>query len=203
MLVYIFAAVFGVGVTLVDMLGLLGADDGDGAGGDDGDAAVDADGAEDGEGDGGQVHAPLLSMFRYLRMLVYFCLGFGPFGLVAGQTSAGTVGTAMWAVGGGLVTAVMARAFFRFQNKVVDSSLDDDEMLFERAAVTVPISDTAMGRIRVTIGQSVAERFALAADPNTFYATDDIVRIVSVSDDCVYVRAFDGELQPDEPAYLM
>lgn len=198
MLVYIFAAVFGVGVTLVDMLGLLGADDGDGA--DDG-AAADDDGAD--EGDGGEVQAPLLSMFRYLRMLVYFCLGFGPFGLVAGHTGAGTVGTALWAVGGGMVTAVMARAFFRFQNRVVDSSLDDDEMLFEQASVTVPISDTDMGRIRVTIGQSVAERFALAADPNTFYATDDIVRIVNISDECVYVRALDDELQTDEPAYLM
>lgn len=191
MLLYIFAAVFGVGVTLVDMLGLLGDSD-DGA-------------SEDADGDGvGEVQAPVLSFMRWLRVVVYFCLGFGPFGLVAARMGNGSAGTLLWAVGGGVVTGAVARAFFRFQGKVVDSSLDDDEMLFEQAYVTVPVSDMDMGRVRVHIGQTVAERFALAADPDTFYAADEEVRIVSVTDDCVYVRATDDHaIETDTPSFLM
>ena len=192
MLLYIFAAVFGVGVTLVDMLGLLGDSD-DGA-------------SDDGDGDGGagEVHAPVLSFVRWLRVLVYFCLGFGPFGIVADRMGGGAVATLLWAAGGGIVTGALARAFFRFQGKVVDSSLGDDEMLFEQAYVTVPVSDTDMGRVRVHIGQTVAERFALAADPDTFYAADDEVRIVSVTDDCVYVRATDDDaIDTETPSFLM
>jgi hypothetical protein len=194
-LVYIFAAVFGVGVTLVDMLGLLGASD-DGA-------SDSADGEGDGDG-AGEVHAPVLSFMRWLRVLVYFCLGFGPFGLVADRIGNGGITTLLWAGGGGVVSGALARAFFRFQGKVIDSSLADDDMLFEQAYVTVPVSDTDMGRVRIHIGQTVAERFALAADPDTFYAADAEVRIVSITDDCVYVRATDDDaLDADTPSFLM
>ena len=191
MLLYIFAAVFGVGVTLVDMLGLLGSNDGDGGDGD----------GDDGGGGGG--HASVLSVLRYLRMVVYFCLGFGPFGLVAGKTGVGSLATLMWALGGGVVIAVTARAFFRFQNTVIDSSVDEDDMLFEQAYVSVPISDTNMGRVRVQIGQTVSERFALAAEPDTFFGTDDVVQIVSISDECVYVSGTQSTLFDEPPSHLI
>ncbi|MDA1190740.1 MAG: hypothetical protein O3A46_03535, partial [Candidatus Poribacteria bacterium] len=45
-----------------------------------------------------------------------------------------------------------------------------------------------MGKIRVKIGQSVAERYALAAEPGDAFRTDDTVEIVRVTPDCVYVR---------------
>ncbi len=191
MLLYIFTAVFGVGVTLVDLLGLLGASD-DGA----------ADNGDGDGGSGGEVHAPVLSFMRWFRVLVYFCLGFGPFGLVADRTGAGPLVTLLWAVGGGVVAGALARLFFRFQGKVIDSSLADDDMLFEQAYVTVPISDTDMGRVRIHVGQTVAERFALAADPDTFYAADAEVRVVRVTDDCVYVRATDDVIAEEAHSYL-
>ena len=48
---YLFTAVFGVGVTAVDMLGLLGTGEGDGNGSGEGDGAggENADGADDGD----------------------------------------------------------------------------------------------------------------------------------------------------------
>lgn len=190
---YIFATVFGVGVTLVDLFGLLGGDDAEGgASGDDGD-----------DGAGGASHAPLLSVLRYLRTFVYFCLGFGPFGLVAGKMGNGATPTLVWALGGGAVVAVMARAFFRFQNTVIDSSVGDDDVLFEQASVTVPLSDTDMGRVRIHLGQAVVERYALASEPNTFFATDDVVQIVSIADDCVYVAGTTTTVFDGPPSHLM
>jgi hypothetical protein len=65
---YFFATVFGVGVTAVDMLGILGngGHHAHGAQGDHGHVAHD--GVHHG------AHVPLLSILRYLRMGVYFAL---------------------------------------------------------------------------------------------------------------------------------
>ena len=110
---YVITTIFGAGVILVDMLGLLG------HGGDDG------DGQEATHGSG----APLLSFLRYLRILVYFCAGFGPFGLAARAFGSGTLSSVVWALPGGIGVAFLARAFFRFQQTDVDSTLSDDELL--------------------------------------------------------------------------
>ena len=122
-----FATIFGVGVTVIDLLGLIGGGSGeDGSdGGDQGD-----NGGEDGsQGEVGG--APVLSFLRWARTLVYFCLGFGPFGLAAGAFGSGFGGRLAWSLAGGAATAVLARLFFRFQRTRLDSSLQDEELLME------------------------------------------------------------------------
>jgi len=184
--VYLFAAVFSVGVTLVDMLGILGQGDHDAAGESaDHGAVADDDAPND-------VHTPLLSILRYLRMGVYFALGFGPLGLVAQATAATALGSLAWAVPGGIAAAVLAHRFFRFQQRDVDSTVRDEELLFERAGVIVPLSSTAMGKVRVKLGQTVVERYALAEDAGDAFRTGEVVEIVRVEDDCVYVRRAEG-----------
>ncbi len=168
------------------MLGLIG-DAGDDAGADD----VDGDGTH---GSG----APLLSFFRYIRTLVYFCAGFGPLGLAARAFGANTLTTLAWAVPGGLVIAAIARAFFRFQQRDVDSTLHDEELLYEVAHVTVPISGGNMGKVRIRIGQSVAERYALAEQPEEDFGDEDLVQIVRVTDECVYVKRAESSLPSDD-----
>jgi membrane protein implicated in regulation of membrane protease activity len=185
---YLFSTVFGVGVTAVDMLGLLDTGHGNG----------DSNGGTDHTGDAGG-HVPLLSILRYLRMLVYFSLGFGPLGLVAEATGAGVLGSLAWAVPGGLVAALLARAFFRFQQHDVDSSVRQEELLFERAHVIVSMSHQDMGKVRLRLGQAVVERYALAEDASDAFRTDDVVEIVRVTDNCVYVRRAEGPLSLDEP----
>ena len=189
---YVFMTIFGVGVTLVDMLGILGTGNDHGAGDHGG---HDAAGHEDAQ-DGG--HAPLLSVLRYLRMSVYFALGCGPLGLIAAATGAGALGSLVWAVPGGIIAAVLAHAFFRFQRQDVDSSVRDAELLFERARVIVPLSSQTMGKVRVRLGQSVVERYALAEDEEEAFRTGDVVEIVRVEDDCVHVRRAVGRPSVDE-----
>ena len=175
-------AIFGVGVTVIDLLGLIG-------GGSD-DAGATAGAGDDQAGgthdDGGG--APVLSFLRWVRTLVYFCLGFGPFGLAAGAFGSGPVGSLVWSVAGGVSMTVLARLFFRFQRTRLDSSLHDEELLMEPGTVIVPIAAGGMGKVRVLFGQSVTERYARAEDGGEEFASGDRVVVSRVTEQCVYVR---------------
>ncbi len=186
---YLFTTVFGGGVTAIDLLGLLGEHGHDHAehNGHTGEASADAHGDTPGQ-------SSLLIVLRYLRIVVYFSLGFGPLGLVASATGCGFLGSLAWALSGGLLAALLARIFFRWQQHDVDSTVQDVELLAERAVVLVPLSHTTMGRVRLTLAQSVVERYALAEQAGEAFATEDIVEVVRVTDDCVYVQRATGTL---------
>lgn len=181
---YLFSAIVGVGVTVVDLLGMLGTGD-EGIGG--GDDAGDAGGS-----------GSVLSILSYLRIFVYFCMGFGPLGLVAEWRGASPLASLAWAMPGGLVSAVLARAFFRWQHHDIDSSVQEDDLLLARGRVIVPLSHRDMGRVRVRLGPVVVERYALAADEIETFRTDDTVEIVRVTEDCVYVRRIEAGLLDGE-----
>lgn len=184
-----FTAIFGVGVTLIDLLGLIGSG-GQADGGDDGSAAEDGAGEEGGGEDSGG--APVLSFLRYVRTAIYFCLGFGPFGLASTAFGSGPVGSLIWALAGGSAVAVLARLFFRLQRTDLDSSIKEEELLFEQGTVIAPIVDGGMGKVRISLGQSVAERYALAENPEERFAVDARVQVAQVTDRCVYVRTLDA-----------
>ena len=183
-----FASIFGVGVTVIDLLGLIGGGSGE-DGGDGGDQG-DNGGEDSSHGEVGG--APVLSFLRWARTLVYFCLGFGPFGLAAGALGSGFGGRLAWSLAGGAATAVLARLFFRFQRTRLDSSLQDEELLMEPATVLVAIAAGGMGKVRVHFGQSVAERYARAEQADQEFAVDDRVIVSQVTDQCVYVRKEDS-----------
>lgn len=178
------AAIFGVGVTVVDLLGLIG-------GGSDDGGASGGTGAEDGGDGGGGGGAPVLSFLRWVRTLVYFCLGFGPFGLAAGAFGSGPVASLIWSLAGGVSMSMLARLFFRIQRTRLDSSLHDEELLMEPATVTVPIAAGSMGKVRVHFGQSVTDRYARAEDGNEEFASGDRVVVARITEQCVYVRKED------------
>ena len=184
---YLFTTVFSVGVMAVDLLGLFGTSESDS---DAGDLSADDASADDVSADDSSAGAsvPLLSVLRYLRIGIYFALGFGPVGLVAEWTGAGVLGSLAWAVPGGVISAYLARLFFRFQQHDVDSQVRESELLLERAQVIVPLSNTNMGKVRIKMGQLVLERYALAEDEWETFNTDDQAEIVRVTDECVYVR---------------
>lgn len=185
-----FTAIFGVGVTLIDLLGLIGSG-GQADGGDDGSAADDGAGEEGGGEDSGG--APVLSFLRYVRTAIYFCLGFGPFGLASTAVGSGPVGSLIWALAGGSAVSVLARLFFRLQRTELDSSIKEEELLFEQATVIAPIADGGMGKVRISLGQSVAERYALAENPEERFAVDARVQVAQVTERCVYVRPLDAQ----------
>ncbi|MEE8440553.1 MAG: hypothetical protein V3S41_02435, partial [Spirochaetia bacterium] len=114
---FIAATVFGVGVTALDLIGLIGDQDSEG---DD-----DVDGTDADEGDAGEVQSsvaghdrrhgrnPVLRILSALRNLVYFALGFGPTGWFALETGESVTASLMWGGGVGLVVVAGARILRR------------------------------------------------------------------------------------------
>jgi membrane protein implicated in regulation of membrane protease activity len=132
--------------------------------------------------------APVLSLLAYLRLLVYFCLGFGPAGWVVLASGRGALASLAIAVPFGLASLFAARAFFRFQRRDTGAVLPESDVLREQAEVIVPLDGNTMGKVRVRTGMTVTDLYALAADPETKFNSGDRVRIVHVTGDCVYVR---------------
>lgn len=129
----------------------------------------------------------ILALLSSLRMIVYFCLGFGPTGLMGILTGRSALTSLLLAIPVGVVALFLAQAFFRFQRSDTDSSLRQIDLLREQATVTVPLTHKTMGKVRIQIGMNVTEQYALAADDGCEYAKGNTVRIVRVTDECVFV----------------
>ena len=132
--------------------------------------------------------APILSVLAYLRLLVYFCLGFGPAGWAALVSGWSAWRSLVVAVPVGLLSDILARAVFRFQRRDTGTLPPSSDLLRARATVIVPLDARNMGKVRVQAGMSVSDLYALAADAGCEYGWGDAVSIVRVTDDCVYVR---------------
>jgi len=231
---YIACTIFGVGVTVIDMLGILGdlfhegedgavggddgthGDDGD-HGGDEGDFApddggdhgdVDADhgddgGDHDGEDEGGAEHAekgsvashevyrerhPLVRVLSIARNLVHFSLGFGTVGWFALATGRDAASSLAWSLPVGTVALIGGRLLRRIQRSELDSQFKAEDLIMERGEVLVSIGKGQMGKVRIFMEGTHAERFARAKNPEESFRAGAKVRVVDVADECVYVE---------------
>ena len=194
-LIFIASTVFSVGVVLLDFFGVLG-------GHHDGETSGDVTTGHVFSGDhapgdhSGQIHhgpdqqgaGPILSALSYLRLFVYFCLGFGPMGLVALATGRNAFASLLFAIPVGVAAVFLAQAFFRLQRQDTDSQLTSADLVGQTGTVIVPLDDKTMGKVRILVGPVVAEQYALAAQPGAAFKNGDQVMISSVTDECVYVR---------------
>lgn len=178
---FIVVTAFGLGVLVLESLGLLVSDGGnDGEAG--GDQAANGDGstdhymhsdagAYDGSTDpgiavGARGRARGAGVFRALfalRMLVYFCCGFGPVGLasiIVGQTFAVAITAGVVA---GIVIMAVAWGWIRMQRQELDSTIPERDLVGANASVLIAIAPGATGRVRITIAQTVIDRYAVAA----------------------------------------
>ncbi len=164
------------------------------AGADDGELDWTPDSGEEfGSGDTHAGHlgdqgSPVLSALTYLRMFVYFCLGFGPVGWFAMAGGRNPALALLLAAVVGSLAVFIAQAFFRFQRSDTDSTVRSNELLRQQATVLVGLSDTTLGRVRVQLGMSILEPYARAARKGASFQKGDTVRIVQVADDCVFVE---------------
>jgi membrane protein implicated in regulation of membrane protease activity len=216
--IFIASTVFSVGVVLLDFFGVLGGHHsgdttgdvtaghlGDHLGGDHsgadsggavGHATENADAGHVAVNHAGPAHhapgeqgaGPILSVLSYLRLFVYFCLGFGPMGLVALATGRNALASLLVAIPIGVAAVFLASAFFRFQRQDTDSQLAGADLVGRAGTVIVPLDDRTMGKVRILVGPVVTEQYALAAAPGAAFKNGDPVVISSVTDECVYVR---------------
>ena len=213
-LVFVASTVFSVGVVLLDFFGVLGGHHGGETSGDmtaSGDhSAADLNGAGGDAGHGtaysaadhapgdhsGQMHhgpeqqgaGPILSVLSYLRLFVYFCLGFGPMGLVALATGRSAIASLLLAIPVGVAAVFLAQAFFRFQRQDTDSQLASADLIGQTGTVIIPLDDKTMGKVRILVGPVVTEQYALAAHPGAAFKNGDQVMVSTVTDECVYVQ---------------
>jgi hypothetical protein len=191
---YIFATVFGLGVLLVDMFmmmssaGDVGGSEGEGNGHDDSSGESSQD-SHQGSVVGHQRHRGgiLLKTLGMFRHAIYFCVGFGPVGLFARFVDQSQLAF-LWALGAGLVVSVVAALFRRIQTDKLDSSINDSELLLERATVLVSIGPGKMGKVRIAHGGMNIDRYAIAKNSiDEFQAGDDAV-VSEVREDYVIIE---------------
>lgn len=191
--VYLFALIYGFGVVIVDLLGLIGSDsDTDAVDGDDiGDGVGEdaGDGGDDGlDADDDAVVLPdnrrgkwVYRFLNILRSTVYFALGFGAVGVFGHLTGKSVLVSLPWAVGTGIVVLVLVKLIMRLQTRVVDSQLKTGELLFAEAEVLVSIPPGKLGRIRVKSGGSYHDLFAKGQDSSRVYPVGERVYVVDLS----------------------
>ena len=205
---YTALAVFGVGVLVVDLMGLLGG--GQEGGGEDttfdpggADDEADTGGDQDGDEDTGEQDQAddtvrgsadtrgilILAGLRYLRTFVYFSVGFGPIGLLALWKGYGAPGSLLWSVPAGLASTFVVRRILRFQTHDTDSSLRPEDLIMRKATVLIPLSEGSMGKVRIEVGMGISEQYALPEHDDEHFEKGDTVYVARVSDECVYVES--------------
>lgn len=208
--IYMFTAIFGGGIILVDLLGSLtsasGNEDGDadaevGDAADDG-VAEDADGdtgSEEGDGESHEhgsyvshnkevVGSKLLKVMAALRSMVYFAFGFGVVGWFAVGTGKGALISMLWSIPVGLLFAVTARFLKRLQRHELDSQIRNSELILSQAKVIVSIKKGEMGKIRISLGGVQVDRYARAKNLNDEFPVGETVTVAEVSDEYLTVE---------------
>ena len=198
---YVVASIFGIGVVIIDALGLLGGHHDDGGHDDGVDAAGEVGHAQalHGHGDQGTLTleargAAVLSILRYMRTLVYFCAGFGPIGILALGSGYHAWISLVWSLPCGLVSVWMVRKMLRFQSKEVDSSLRPEDLILKKGGVIISLEKDSIGKVRIPVGAGSSDQYALPMHGDEQFAKGDEVYVVEVRDDCVLVESEDRYL---------
>ena len=210
--IYVATAVFGVGTTVADLLGVFSHL----TGGHDSAGGHDAGGGHDLAGHGAAGHAAgshdaaghehpdvsrvsavaptedlrgggLVRLMSALRSGVYFCLGFGPVGLFAATQYHSPAATLLWSIPVGAAVMLGTRALRRLASREISSDIGKDDLLMEHGVVTVSIHEGQMGKVRVSVGGRYVDWYARCkTDAELIVGTR--VRVVDATEECVFVE---------------
>ena len=93
-----------------------------------------------------------------------------------------------WSVPVGVVAMIGGRLLRQLQRQRLDSQLTDADMIMERGEVLVSIGKGQIGKVRLLVEGVYAERYARAHDSAKSLPVGASVRVVDVSEECVYVE---------------
>jgi hypothetical protein len=211
-IIYLAMAVFGLGVTIIDFLGVLepsgDADGGmeDGGTDDGGDDYADSDSAEtaadDVSDDDSSVHDPgsylgpgstgiktVTVIMSALRFLVYVSLGAGPTGLFALLRGLSLGQSLLWAAGVGVAVAFLARFLRKLIRRELDSSIKPEEFLMEKAELLFPLLPGEMSRAAVRQYGKVTDIYVKCRDGAVSLAKGTEVRIIDCDNELYWIEA--------------
>ncbi len=201
--IFLALTIFGGTVTLIDLISGLGHQGGDSDGGD-GDSHNGGPEADHDPGthlltpdqnhfdgslrvrdkDPGHVLYRVVSL---LRRTVYFSLGAGAAGLAAILTGSGEIVSFLWAGGTGAASLGILSMVKNLQLSELDSTVSEEELLYEEGEVVVTILPGQIGKIRMKGKGSMIERYAKAMDPLRTFNKGDQIKVSEVKEDMLMV----------------
>lgn len=188
-------AVFGLGVTVIDFLGLMDHAAGHDECADHDGADHEADGGHDTDAHHGPVLAPgsaglrfLTTFFGLLRIGVYFSLGAGPTGLFALFMGLDAAKSLLWSAAAGTGLAVLARLLRRLVRRELDSSIKPGELLMEKAVILIPVSPGKTGKALVRQFGREREIYVRCRDQGAAFAKGSEARIVDADESWFWIE---------------
>ncbi|ASB49084.1 hypothetical protein [Alkalitalea saponilacus] len=130
----------------------------------------------------------VLEFIRLLRTLVYFCAGFGLTGTFAILTGESIVSSLLWSVSVGFITVFLFKLFKRIQQRKLDSSFSDHELINLKGEALLPIEGSSMGKVRIFFGSLTLERYARTIPGEASIKKGDPILICKSEHDVVYVK---------------
>jgi membrane protein implicated in regulation of membrane protease activity len=130
----------------------------------------------------------LVNILSLTRSLVHFSLGFGPVGWFALATGRGLAASLAWSLPVGVVALIGGRLLRRIQRSELDSQVTEVDLIMGRGEVLVSIGQGQIGKVRINLEDTYADRFARAKDPSQRLPVGTQIRVVDVSDEYVYVE---------------
>lgn len=222
LVLYTTLAVFGVGVTIVDFLGLMDHSDTDHGDTDTSHSDEAGDHHDHGHDHAGSHHKGgseaehgvfiakekwpeleqrrersgikvLTKIIGVLRSIVYFSLGFGPTGLFAHFTGQSRLSGLLWACGVGAAMIALARFLRRFIRKDLDSSIKPDELLEEEGVLLLPLEGKAISKATVRQFGREIEIFVRSKDANLKLPKGKKIAITNYDNDVYWVVPVEDE----------
>lgn len=199
--IYTALTVFGLGITIVDFLGVFD-HSGDDAGdhGDGGDSAGHGDSGHGDDATVGHDHGSQLgsagtgirvvtAILGLLRLAVYFALGAGPTGLFALFTGLSRGQSIIWSIGGGIGIAVLTRLLRKFLRRDLDSSIKSEELLMEKALILVPVNPGEIGKALVRRFGTETEIYVRCRNGDAAFPKGAEVQITEYDENFYWIEA--------------
>ena len=187
-------SVFGIGITIIDFLGIfdnIGQED---SGGTEGESSGGS------EADGTGHHGSYLSsghtgfravtcIMNLLRSAVYFSLGFGPTGLFALFKGLSRSTSLLWAGGMGLAITVLAWFLRRLIRQDLDSSIKNIDFLMETGALILPLEGDSISKILVQKFGKETEVYVKSKDTAAKLPKGHVVRIIDYDKEIYWIES--------------
>jgi membrane protein implicated in regulation of membrane protease activity len=129
----------------------------------------------------------ILALMSNLRNAVYFCVGFGATGTFALLTGESELSSLIWSLPVGLITVGLFRLFKSVQQKKLDSTFSEKELVNLKGKALLSFSGEEIGKVQIQFGEMTIERYAKCNTSNTEVHKGDEIVITRADDNYVYI----------------
>jgi len=130
----------------------------------------------------------LLKTLSWLRMVVYFSLGFGVSGLFATFLGESSIATFLWALGLGIAVVMIYKISYKILRQEIDSTVKEDDLWLKTGEVLIPVRQGQLGKVEIKVDHRTVERYCKSFYENEEFKRGDRILIAKVTEECVYIE---------------